>query len=487
MKKTNEEFLVQLAIKNPFVDSLEMYQGANYKGMFRCKKCGYEWEAKTSHVLRGHGCPICGGSKRLTNEQFLERLKMINPFLTPLEPYKNAKTKIPCRCVKCSCTVTVAPDKLLYSGYQCAECTKRYKTSFPEQAITYYLSLILNDKSKVINRYRGFNDITELDVYIPSINTAIEYDGIYWHNGKLEKDINKHNACKSHGIKLIRVIEQAKNHPMEELMSYADDIVVRHAPFVFNSLDVCLGELFQILKLSFDRDFINTQRDSAEIQSLFFSEISKNSMLELYPEIAKEWLQEKNGKITPGMVLYGSNTPYYWKCSLCGYIWKASPADRTIQKKGCKQCAINRARLRYTKSNELFVEQLTHVNPDIIPLEKYQTTHKSIMCRCLVCGNEWPAAPANLLRGRKCPKCSKIIAAKKISETKKGKVTEFNAGKSIGVTQLTLDGSFVANYSSLNEAARAINIKGGGAKISAVCKGERKTAYGFLWKYTKDI
>ena len=127
--------------------------------------------------------------------------------------------------------------------------------------------------------------------------------------------------------------------------------------------------------------------------------------------------------------------------------------------------------------------QLRQVNPNIEPLEPYKTTPTPILCRCLVCQNEWPAAPANLLRGRKCPKCSKKAAAVKISETKKGKVTEYNKNRSISVIQLTLDGYFVAEYSSLSEAAKAVNAKSGAQKIGYVCKGTRQSAYGFLWKY----
>lgn len=49
----------------------------------------------------------------------------------------------------------------------------------------------------------------ELDIYIPSINVGVEYDGDYWHSlPKMRKrDILKNNICKLKSINLIRVLE----------------------------------------------------------------------------------------------------------------------------------------------------------------------------------------------------------------------------------------------------------------------------------------
>lgn len=51
------------------------------------------------------------------------------------------------------------------------------------------------------------------------------------------------------------------------------------------------------------------------------------------------------------------------------------------------------------------------------------------------------------------------------------------------VYQYTISGDFVAEYKSAHEAARALNIQF--TNICKVCRGERKTAGGFGWSYTK--
>ena len=67
-----------------------------------------------------------------------------------------------------------------YNGRGCPICRYRLKTSFPEQAIYFYVKKIFAD---AINGYTDiFKNGMELDIYIPSIRVGIEYDGRAWHN-----------------------------------------------------------------------------------------------------------------------------------------------------------------------------------------------------------------------------------------------------------------------------------------------------------------
>ena len=45
-----------------------------------------------------------------------------------------------------------------------------------------------------------------MDIYIPSINTGIEYDGQRWHKDT-KKDLIKDKCCYEKGINLIRIRE----------------------------------------------------------------------------------------------------------------------------------------------------------------------------------------------------------------------------------------------------------------------------------------
>lgn len=405
--KSQNTFLDELSKNNPNVDALEPYQNMNTKILFRCRTCQYEWPARPDHILKGHGCPVCGGSMKKNNNTFLVQLSKINPMIEPLEPYINARNKILCRCNYCKNEWPATPDKLL-QGNGCPNCDKRNKTSFPEQAIYYYLRTVFSD---TVNRYYLPNSNTEIDIFIPSLNIGIEYDGVYWHNNKAAREAQKYQKCKEHSITLYRIREAT-----EIIDNIADTIIIRDKPYNFETLDCALNELFSQMGFSIP---VNTFEDSANIREQFYTELANNSLAILYPIVAEEWHPKKNGLITPKMVSYGSNERYWWKCPTCQREWMTSVADRTVGGKGCSKCAKDKMSQMFKMKNEDFVERLKAVHPNLEPIEEYKSTHENILIRCKVCGNEWPAAPANLLRGRDCPVCSRKRSNAKIAETKR--------------------------------------------------------------------
>lgn len=54
------------------------------------------------------------------------------------------------------------------------------------------------------------------------------------------------------------------------------------------------------------------------------------------------------------------------------------------------------------------------------------------------------------------------------------------------VDQYTIDGNFIKTHSSAKTAAIAVGLKRG-SSIGLVCRGERKSAKGFLWKYHNEM
>ena len=56
------------------------------------------------------------------------------------------------------------------------------------------------------------------------------------------------------------------------------------------------------------------------------------------PELLKEWDMTKNAA-NPRNTSYASNKYAWWKCSKCGYGWKAKISNRSILKRGCPCCS----------------------------------------------------------------------------------------------------------------------------------------------------
>lgn len=122
------------------------------------------------------------------------------------------------------------PSKLL-NGNGCPKCNDRNKTSFSEQAIYFYIKSKYND---AINRYKLNDSRLELDIYIPSIAIAIEYDGVYWHKSDKVKKLEKlkHNICIERGITLYRIREGEDNFSED-----ADIVIYREKPYNYKTLD----------------------------------------------------------------------------------------------------------------------------------------------------------------------------------------------------------------------------------------------------------
>jgi predicted Zn-ribbon and HTH transcriptional regulator len=57
------------------------------------------------------------------------------------------------------------------------------------------------------------------------------------------------------------------------------------------------------------------------------------------PNLAKEWNYVKNGNLTPQKLKSGSANIVWWKCSKCGYEWKAEVRQRVKGLGKCPKCA----------------------------------------------------------------------------------------------------------------------------------------------------
>ncbi len=96
---------------------------------------------------------------------------------------------------------------------------QRFKCSFAEREIQQLLESV-----GIQVEYRNRDIIsTELDMFIPSHNLAIEYHGIYWHSEARwdEQRIHyeKYVECKSKGIRLIQIFEDEWNNKADIIKS----------------------------------------------------------------------------------------------------------------------------------------------------------------------------------------------------------------------------------------------------------------------------
>ncbi len=94
-------------------------------------------------------------------------------------------------------------------GYLCMKCYPRNTNSKPQNEITEFLEGITNDNIERNNR--KILEGKELDIFIPSMNIAIEFNGLYWHSDQMISNENYHLdktiGCQRKGIRLIHIFE----------------------------------------------------------------------------------------------------------------------------------------------------------------------------------------------------------------------------------------------------------------------------------------
>lgn len=233
-KKTHEEFVEEVAVKNPGVKVLGKYISDNVKIKFQCNNpdCGYIWFTTPDKIVhRIAGCPKCTKLNMMkkrtkTHESFVDEIQKKNSNIEVVGKYSGVKTKIEFKCRICGSIWSSTPDSVLNANTGCPICAQ----SHGERSITNWLQ---NNFVYFIPQYKFDNcrDIGPLpfDFYLPEYNICIEYDGIQHFQPvnfggisdecamiNLKKtqmhDNIKNNYCQQYGIMLIRISYLEKNN-----------------------------------------------------------------------------------------------------------------------------------------------------------------------------------------------------------------------------------------------------------------------------------
>lgn len=101
----------------------------------------------------------------------------------------------------------------------------------------------------------------------------------------------------------------------------------------------------------------------------------------------------------------GTNNKIMCRGRKCNHEWSALPYN-LLNGSGCPVCSAGKIRIKLTKSNKQFQEEIKTVNQSVIPLDEYINEKTKIHFQCKRCGNVWLATPDAVLRGQGCPACN---------------------------------------------------------------------------------
>jgi len=214
-KRSDRQIFVDKSLKihgNRYDYSLVEYINNSTKVKIICPVHGVFYQVPRNHTM-GKGCRLCsntatGDAYRSNTVDFINKSMAIHnrEFDYSLVEYINARTKVIIICPKHG-PFEVTPDNHISKKSGCPHCfgsISKQDTSL----ITFIKSIYNKD---IITNTRSIIRPYELDIYLPDINKAFEYNGSYWHEEGVRKPIGYHqmktDMCSNKGIKLIHIWE----------------------------------------------------------------------------------------------------------------------------------------------------------------------------------------------------------------------------------------------------------------------------------------
>jgi hypothetical protein len=225
--KTTQDFIYEASKvnDNKFDYSKVEYKHGKKKVEIKCEK-GHIFQQTPNSHLKKHGCPICTNKKRLTNEEFINKSKIIhdNKYNYELVIYKNANTKVKIICKEHGEFEQIPNSHIRGKG--CKKCTtwkeeqklfKKIKKLFPNDLIEQHYK---TDWIKLQN----------FDIYFVSHNIAIEYNGVQHYEPieyfggveafikQVERDNRKRKLCLENDCALVEVPYWLKEKEIDNLL-----------------------------------------------------------------------------------------------------------------------------------------------------------------------------------------------------------------------------------------------------------------------------
>lgn len=225
-RKTTADIINEMKLINSDIEIIGEYYGSHKMIQCKCKLDNTVWESYACNLLNGSaGCPTCAAKSikdnlKLSDEEFILRVKESNPNIQILGKYQNAHTPVNFKCLIHNFEFSSLPTIFLYKGGK--GCPRCVQSSGERKMID-----ILERNGIVVDYQHTFLDCKHInclrfDAYDSVNRIAYEYQGeqhyypvdfagkgIEWANEQFElnkkRDQIKKQYCKENHIRLIEV------------------------------------------------------------------------------------------------------------------------------------------------------------------------------------------------------------------------------------------------------------------------------------------
>ncbi len=136
----------------------------------------------------------------------------------------------------------------------------------------------------------------------------------------------------------------------------------------------------------------------------------ENDLKSRCPELAEQWIAEKNPGLSPENVSPNSHKKVWWRCPDCGHEWLAQIKSRAgAEKCGCPVCANRKIEQGVNDLATLYPHLAAQWHPSknggLKPNEVTPGKRRKVWWRCEK-GHEWQALIQSRTRGSGCPVCA---------------------------------------------------------------------------------
>lgn len=196
------------------VDTNTILATSTVRLQFQCEH-GHTWDTSLrDRVRKNSGCPVCSGHKVLSGFNDLEtRFPDLAAQWHPDNPLSVNEVSAGSNkyylwlCDECGGTFSAQPNTRTHRGDGCPNCSLK-GTSNAEQSLAEFVSGLV----PIMTNVRGLLGDTnyEVDIWIPSHNIGIEFNGLHWHQEKYvgrDYHAEKSRLAEDNGIALFHIWE----------------------------------------------------------------------------------------------------------------------------------------------------------------------------------------------------------------------------------------------------------------------------------------
>lgn len=308
-----------------------------------CKEHDYSWQDYPDNRMKCPTPPCCSGKRATKTNNFAvlfpELLKDWDYAKNEDDPYNilpGTHKRVYWKCHLCGHEWSTKLYSRTNQTADCPECSKA-QTSKSERMVFDYIKQTFPNTTHQKGDRQG---TPELDIVIPEIKVAIEYDGYPWHVTKLHSHIDKLNYCNSHGYVLINIAEY-KNTP-EIIQEVQSQYTPNHRVLYFDTTgnynrDNILPLVYNYFKTNGvtlknpTEDFIHKVKQEVRLGE-------RKDSLWNHPDY--QWLHnwitdEQSIKLAKAYTYGSADVKIKLTCPDCGRIIKKTPHNITSRFAGC--------------------------------------------------------------------------------------------------------------------------------------------------------